>query len=165
MRSTIKNLTGIAQIEGQWLRRRHFNAEVLAHVAERIRKSETKHTGELVLAVEAVMPSHEHDSHQRALEVYGRLRVWDTPLNSGVLLYIALDQRRIEIVADRAISATAEQWRGVCTRLQQAFAAKEYIEGLLQAVDDIEAILSIHAPLADDTDQVMNHLPDEPVLL
>ena len=101
MQSTIKKVTGLAQIEGQWLRRRHFNAEVMAHVAERIRRSEEGHSGELVLAIEAVMPSHESDSYQRALEVYGRLRVWDTPLNSGVLLYLALDQRRIEIIADR----------------------------------------------------------------
>lgn len=167
MRSTIKNLTGLAQIEGQWLRRRHFSAEVLSHVAERIRNSEMGHTGELVLAVEAIMPSHEHDSHQRALEVYGRLRVWDTPLNSGVLLYLALDQRRIEIVADRAISATTEQWQTVCTSLQQAFARKEYVEGLLSAVDDIEKILAVHAPIDThlNAESHHNHLPNTPVLL
>lgn len=165
MQSTIKKVTGLAQIEGQWLRRRHFNAEVMAHVAERIRRSEEGHSGELVLAIEAVMPSHESDSYQRALEVYGRLRVWDTPLNSGVLLYLALDQRRIEIIADRGITASSEQWHTVCTTLQQAFVRKEYVEGLLQAVENIEGILTMHAPFSKEGQSDTNHLPNEPVLI
>ncbi|MCQ9618035.1 TPM domain-containing protein [Paenalcaligenes niemegkensis] len=166
MQSTFRNVTGLAQMQGQWLRRRHFNAEVLAHVAERIRTSEVGHTGELVLAIEAIMPSHESDSHQRALEVYGRLRVWDTPQNSGVLLYLALDQRRIEIVADRAITATPEQWSRVCVTLQQAFVRKEYVEGLMAAVDDIEVILKAHAPASEEgAASDVDYLPNEPVFL
>ena len=165
MQSKIKTITGIAQVEGQWLRRRHFNAEVLAHVAERIRTSEAGHSGELVLAIEAVMPAHESDSSQRALEVFGRLRVWDTPLKSGVLLYLALDQRRIEIIADRGISAEAEQWRKVCSRLQEAFVRKAYVEGLLAAVDDIEHILKHHAPFAENEHVDTNYLPNEPILM
>ncbi|EKU29455.1 hypothetical protein C660_14559 [Alcaligenes sp. HPC1271] len=98
-----KELSGWASVQGQWLRRRHFNAEMLGHLAEQIRKGEENHSGELVVAIEAVLPAHEADSAQRALEVFGRLRVWDTPLNSGVLLYLALGQRRIHIIADRGI--------------------------------------------------------------
>lgn len=162
MNNTIKRMTGIAALEGQWLRRRHFDQEVLTHVAERIKQSETKHTGELVLAVEGVMPSHETNPHLRALEVYGRLRVWDTPLNSGVLLYLALDQRAIEIIADRGITATQPQWQQVCARLQARFAQAEYIDGLLAAVDEIEAILKEHAPVGDNE---ANVLPNNPVVL
>lgn len=164
MARLLKNMMGVAQVQGHWLRHKHFSAQVLEQVAQRIHDSEQGHSGELVLAVEAVMPSHEPDSYLRALEVFGRLRVWDTPLNSGVLLYLALDQRYIEIVADRGISASAEQWREVCTKLQQAFGRKAYVEGLLQAVENIEAILrSTAPPLAESTEP--NYLPDTPVLL
>ncbi|HJH23945.1 MAG TPA: TPM domain-containing protein [Paenalcaligenes hominis] len=162
MKTTFKKITGYSALEGQWLRRRHFDEEVLAHVAERIKNSEASHTGELILAIEAVMPSHEPDAHLRALEVYGRLRVWDTPLNSGVLLYIALDQRAIEIIADRGISASNAAWHQVCSALERRFAQGDYIEGLLAAVDEIELILKTHAPLGD-TDQ--NVLPNEPVIM
>ena len=162
MKHTIKTITGIAALEGQWLRRRHFDEEVLAHVAERIKQSESSHTGELVLAIEATMPSHEKDPHLRALEVYGRLRVWDTPLNSGVLLYLALDKKAIEIIADRGIQVPQAQWQQVCARLEARLAKADYIEGLLSAVDDIELILKAHAPQGETEADV---LPNDPVLL
>lgn len=162
MKQTLKTVTGWAALEGQWLRRRHFDAEVLAHLAERIRQSESSHTGELVFAIEGAMPAHEKNPHLRALEVYGRLRVWDTPLNSGVLLYLALDHRAIEIIADRGISASAAQWQQVCDALRTRLAQGDYIEGMLAAVDQIEALLHAHAPQGDSQ---LNALPNEPVLL
>lgn len=162
MKTTFKKITGYSTLEGQWLRRRHFDEEVLAHVAERIKNSEANHTGELVLAIEAVMPNHEPDTYLRALEVYGRLRVWDTPLNSGVLLYIALDQRAIEIIADRGISAANSAWQQVCDALERRFAQGDYLEGLLAAVDEIELILKMHAPTGDT---IQNVLPNEPVMM
>lgn len=162
MKNTIKQMTGISAIEGRWLRSRHFDAEVLAHVAERIKKGESLHTGELVVAVEAIMPGHERNSQARALEVYGRLKVWDTPLNSGVLLYLALDKRAIEIIADRGIDATDAQWQGVCARLKSRLAKAEYIDGVMDAVDEIQAILKAHAPKGDKD---ANVLPNAPVIL
>lgn len=162
MKTTFKKIIGYAALEGHWLRRRHFDDEVLAHVTERIKHSESRHTGELVLAIESVMPAHEQDPAVRALEVYGRLRIWDTPLNSGVLLYIALDQRAIEIIADRGITAENAQWEQVCARLQQYFSQGDYIDGLFAAVDEIEQILLEHAPVGDTN---ANILPNEPVII
>ena len=163
MQNKIKQLTGIAALQGQWLRRKHFDEAVLAQVAERIRQGETAHSGELVVAVEAMMPSHEKDAHLRALEVYGRLRVWDTPLNSGVLLYLSLDKRAIEIIADRGITASPEQWQQVCTDLQARLAKGEYVSGLMAAVETLQALLKTHAP--HSTDLQTNALPDMPVIL
>ena len=162
IKTTMKKVTGWTAIEGHLLRRRYFDQEVLAHVAERIKQGELGHTGELVLAVEAVMPRHESEPRCRALEVYGRLRVWDTPLNSGVLLYLALDKQAIEIIADRGITATNEQWQAVCEQLQHRFAQADYIDALMDSIDAIQVILKEHAP-AGDTE--VNVLPDEPVVL
>lgn len=162
MKSKFKQLTGVAAIEGHLLRRRYFDEEVLAHVAERIKQNETMHTGELVVAVEAVMPNHESSPYLRALEVYGRLRVWDTPLNSGVLLYLALDQQAIEIIADRGLSVSDSQWQQICTDLQTRFAQADYIDALMDTVDGIQALLKVHAPVGDNE---ANVLPNEPVVL
>lgn len=164
----LKEMTGWASLEGQWLRRRHFNSEVLAAIAERIRQSERDHEGELVVAIEAVSPVHERDSRMRALEVFGRLGVWDTPGNTGILLYLALDRHRIEIIADRGIAAEAHEWEAVCTRLQARLAEKAYAEGILAAIDDIEAIMrrccGSSASFGEDPEGD-DGLSNEPVLL
>ncbi len=160
-----KEFTGWAGLEGQWLRRKHFSRETLARIAERIRQSEQDHTGELVVAVEAVTPAHVSNSEQRALEVFGRLRVWDTPLNSGVLLYLALDRHHIQIVADRGIAAPDDLWAQVCERLQASLRENQYAAGILAAVDDIEAILKSRSPALPSGASHVNDLPDELVLL
>lgn len=163
----LKEMTGWAGLEGQWLRRRHFTPEVLAAIAERIRECERDHRGELVVAVEAASPVHERDSHMRALEVFGRLRVWDTPENSGVLLYLALDRHRIEIIADRGIAAGNHEWEKVCAGLQARLSEKAYAEGILAAIDDIEAIMRRYCPAMPDSDDgaADGGLANEPVLL
>ncbi|SHH70765.1 TPM domain-containing protein [Pollutimonas bauzanensis] len=160
-----KELTGWASLEGQWLRRRHFTPEVLAHIADRIKKSELDHTGELMVAIEAVSPSHERNSRYRALEVFGRLRVWDTPLNTGVLLYLALDRHRIEIIADRAVAAPDELWAQVCGQLQARLQQHDYAAGILAAIDGIEAILRTRCPPLPPGQAHTNDLADEPVFL
>lgn len=160
-----KQAIGWASLEAQWLRRRHFTPELLAHIAERIRRSEVGHAGELMVAIEAVSPGHEPDSRQRALEVFGRLRVWDTPLNSGVLLYLALDKHHIHIIADRGIAAPDDLWAGVCDHLQRRLHAKDYAGGLLAAVDEIETVLRTRAPVLEAGAVDLNDLPDEPVFL
>jgi len=161
----IKEMTGWASLEGQWLRRRHFTPEVLARIAERIRECERDHRGELVVAIEAVSPVHERDSHMRALEVFGRLGVWDTPENTGMLLYLALDRHRIEIIADRGIAAGNHEWEAVCARLQARLAEKAYAEGILAAIDDIEAIMRRCCPGSPGSDDTEDGLANEPVLL
>lgn len=162
---TWKTLTGWATLEGHLLRRRHFTADVLQRVAERIRDSERGHVGELMVAIEAVSPAHERDSHARALEVFGRLRVWDTPRNSGVLLYLALDRHHIEIIADRGVAAPDADWQAVCGQLQARLRRGDYIEGLLAAVDAIEQVCARHCAPAPPGEAGLNDLPDEPVML
>lgn len=159
-----KQLTGWATIEGQILRRRHFTPAILERIAQRISECERTHSGELMLAIEAVSPSHEPDSHARALEVFGKLRVWDTPQNTGVLLYLALDRHRIELIADRGIAAPDSEWQAVTERLQQNLRQGVYVEGIHAAVDEIEQICERHCPPLGAADNG-NLLPDQPVLL
>ncbi|MCC2596263.1 TPM domain-containing protein [Pusillimonas sp. MFBS29] len=160
-----KRFTGWSSLEGQWLRRKHFTAEVLAQIAERIRLGEQGHTGELMVAIEAVSPEHEPASRMRALEVFGRLRVWDTPRNTGVLLYLALDRHSIEIVADRGIAAGDDLWEQVSDRLQSRLQNSDYAAGVLAAVEDIEKILAGRCPPGAGPGGNPDDLPNEPVLL
>lgn len=160
-----KTLSGFVNLEANWLRRKYFHDAALEQIAAHIRQSETKHTGELMVAIETITPSHEPDSRVRALEVFGRLRTWDTPLNTGVLLYLSLDKGRIEIIADRGIDAPDQAWQDVCVALQKRLAAADYMPGLLHAIDKIESILRQGCPAFADSDQNTNVLPDDPVML
>lgn len=160
-----KTMTGWASLEGKWLRRKHFTQQALDRIAEQIRLAETDHTGELVLVIEAVSPKHEVNSHLRALEVFGRMRVWDTPGRTGLLLYLALDKHRIEIIADRGIVVDAKAWDGVCRQLQARLRGGDFVPGVLEGISEIENILRAHCPGIETGRMDENDLPDAPVLI
>lgn len=118
-----------------------------------------------MVAVEAVSPSHEPSSQLRALEVFGRLRVWDTPRNTGVLLYLALDRHAIELIADRGVAAPEPVWEAVCSQLQVRFQHGDYAAGVLAAVDAIESALALYCEPLREGEANADDLPNEPVLL
>jgi uncharacterized membrane protein len=92
------------------------------------------------------------------------LNVWDTAHNSGVLIYVQLVDRRIEIVADRGISAKVDQseWDAICRRMEDAFRAGRFEGGAVTAIAEITTLLARHFPALD---QNPNELPDGPVVL
>lgn len=138
----------------------------------RIASSEGRHGGEVRLCVEASLPwselrrigrqaSVEEVVRQRAWSQFGRLGVWDTERNTGVLVYVLLAEHAIEIVADRGLRAiTPEQWQRVADELAQAFRGRQGGPGLLRALDRVEALL-VAAGVAVDA---VNELPDAPHL-
>jgi uncharacterized membrane protein len=100
----------------------------------------------------------------RAEDVFSQLHVWDTEYNSGVLIYVQLVDRRIEIVADRGIAAKVEQaeWNTICRAMEQAFKEGRFAEGALQAIERITALLARHFPPRGKNP---NELPDKPAVL
>ena len=158
----LKHLAGLASLEGRRLRRKHFSQAALDELAASIAQGEQDHAGELMLAIEAVAPSGEPDTHLRALEVFGRLRVWDTPLNTGVLLYLALDRHHIELIADRGVGVPDTEWEAICVRLRGELAQGRYLEGVRAAIEAIEQACRQYCPPASAAG---NQLPDRPVLL
>jgi uncharacterized membrane protein len=97
--------------------------------------------------------------------VFAHLHVWDTEHNSGVLIYVLLAERAIEIVADRGIAARVPQgeWQAVCDRMRDLFASGEYERGGVEGGKAVSAILAQHFPT--DGKVKANELPDRPVLL
>ena len=100
---------------------------------------------------------------RRAEALFSELRVWDTEHNSGVLIYVQLVDRRIEIVADRGIAAKVEQaeWQAVCRRMEELFKQQQYLNGALEAIERITKILARHFP---PRGRNPNELPDKPVV-
>ncbi|MCH4271647.1 TPM domain-containing protein [Kerstersia gyiorum] len=154
---------GWSNLHGRWLRSRHFPPAVLKQLEQRISESETRHAGELVLAVEQALPDSQPDSLARALEVFGRLRVWDTPQRTGVLLYLCLGDHSIELVADRGVNVAKEDWAMLCASLQAYLARGEFAAGLEMAIAGIETRLEYCCPISDREDS--EGLSNAPVVL
>lgn len=147
--------------------RRALGSDALDLVEERVAASEHTHTGELRVCVEAGLPLsylwRGASARERAIAMFGKLRVWDTGHNNGVLIYLLLAERRIEIVADRGITQRVPEgtWQDISDVMGAAFKVGNYTRGLLAAVDRVDALLAQHFP-ADSSRVNPNELPDRP---
>ncbi|MEO6280169.1 TPM domain-containing protein [Roseateles sp.] len=146
---------------------RAFPPSALNAIEKAIKSSETTHAGEIRFVVEGAldgMPLFKGQSpKERAIELFAQLRVWDTQHNNGLLIYLLLADRAVEIVADRGIHAKvgADEWRKVCHQMEAAFKTSNYEVGVLSGVQAVTQHLVRHFP-ADDRG---NELPDKPVVL
>jgi uncharacterized membrane protein len=151
-----------------WAALRRFPAPVLKSIESAIGRSEAKHAGQLRFVVEGALHPGElwrgQSPRGRAVELFSQLRVWDTEHNSGVLIYVQLIDRTIEIVADRGINAKVDQasWDGICRRVEGAFRQGRFEQGALSAIDEVTALLAGNFPAVGSTP---NELPDKPVVL
>ncbi len=151
-----------------WVARRHFTPAVLARIEALVARSEAAHRGEIRFALEGaleLMPLMRGlTPRARAIEVFSNLRVWDTEENTGVLVYLQLLDRDLEIVADRGISARVpqQQWEAICQRMETAFRERRFEEGVVAGLQEITALLSQHFPARDGN---VNELPNRPVVL
>ncbi len=133
---------------------------VPADLAERLRRrvaaSEQRHTGEVRICVEASLPMsylwRHASARQRAVTLFGKLRVWDTEHNNGVLIYLLLADRAIEIVADRGLNAVVSpaQWQEMIANLSRALRESRYEDGLTQALEEVSAVLVQHFAMPAD---------------
>lgn len=148
---------------------RLVSPEALARLEQRVAESERRHGGEIRVCVEAGLPLsylwRGATPRGRAITMFGKLRVWDTEQNNGVLIYLLLAEHAIEIVADRGLDrhVDAARWQEILATMRDAFRAGRFEEGLNQAVDAVDAVLARHFPLAEG-EHNPNELPDRPVM-
>lgn len=151
-----------------WVLRLRYPAPLLAKIMERIAHVEMHHPGELRFVAEHALDLGDLiagvSARERALEVFARLRVWDTERNNGVLIYVLHAEHAMEIVADRALARVVPQseWDGLCRQAEVHFRAGRHAEGVLVAVDGCARLLEKHFPGAPGDG---NELPDQPLLL
>jgi uncharacterized membrane protein len=151
--------------------RRAVPPALLERLRRRVDASEQRHTGEVRICVEAGLPLsylwRHASARERALALFGKLRVWDTEHNNGVLIYLLLAEHAIEIVADRALAqrVSPDQWQAVVNRLSKALATQQVEKGLTQALEETSALLAQHFGMAAHPGAPRsNELPDAPHL-
>jgi len=151
-----------------WWVIRAFDRATLTAIATAVADSERRHRGELRFVVEGLLPVGDLlrgiTARQRASDLFAQLRVWDTEENSGILIYVQLADRRVEILADRGIAARVAQsdWDAICRAMERAFKAGDYRGGALEAMRQAGEILARHFPAGERNP---NELPDMPVVL
>ncbi len=147
---------------------RAFTRGILGKIEAAIKASETDHVGEIRFAVEAALDGAPlfkgQSARNRAIDLFSQLRVWDTQHNTGVLIYLLLADRAVEIVADRGIHAKVDtqEWSKVCRQMETAFRQSNYEAGVVTGVQAVTQHLVKHFP-ADGHNA--NELPDKPVVL
>lgn len=152
----------------RWQVARAFPPRTLAAIEQAIQASEGAHVGEIRFAVEGALDGAPlfdgQTARDRAIDVFSQLRIWDTEYNNGLLIYVLLADRAVEIVADRGIHAKvgADDWQRVCRAMEQAFADADYEGGVVAGVHAVTRHLAAHFP-ATGADR--NELPDAPVVL
>jgi uncharacterized membrane protein len=159
--------------------RRAISTDLVERLRQRVAASETRHSGQIRICVEAGLPFSYLWRHvrqgvplrqvvrERAVMLFGKLRVWDTERNNGVLIYLLLADRAIELVADRGLNqfVSPADWQTMVHRMGQAFREGRFEDGLTQALEEVSAVLVARFP-QDIQDSVRaNELPDAPVLV
>jgi uncharacterized membrane protein len=152
----------------QWMVKRAFPRDTLMAIDKAIKGSEITHRGEIRFAVEGALHIEPllrgQTARERAIDVFSQLRIWDTERNNGVLIYLLLADRDVEIVADRGIDAKVgpEEWERICRKMEAAFRQADFEGGVVGGIQEVTRHLAEHfPPIGGDR----NELPDKPVVL
>ena len=149
--------------------RRALPKEALARIEAQVVASEARHSGEIRICIEAGLPLEAPrrgaSPRDRAVALFGELGVAATEAKNGVLIYLLLAERAIEIVADRGLSrqVDAGEWQRIMATMQGAFASGQFEAGLTQAIAAVDALLVRHFATLPGSRNA-NELPDAPVV-
>lgn len=151
-----------------WRVRRAFPQAALERIERAIAASEATHRGQLCVAIEGALSGLEviagQSARGRAVHAFSHLRVWDTEHNNGVLIYLLLADRDVEILADRGIDSRVEaaEWARICRRMEQHFSGGAFEEGVLAGIEAVTQHLKRHFPAAGPR---ADEVPNRPVIL
>jgi uncharacterized membrane protein len=152
-------------VTDHWTVRAAFPPRTMQAIESAIGEQERRHDGELRFAVEAALPLIDLlrgiSARERAIELFGRLRMWDTEQNCGVLIYLLLADKRVEIVADRGIhrQVGTAAWEAICGEMQRKFAEGRFEQGVIIGIEAISDLLATHFPPRDENPDELSNQP------
>lgn len=144
-----------------------FPQSSLDAVSRCIEECETQTSAEFRLIIERSIPSKDLRGNitdaDRAKELFGQYGVWDTEENNGVLIYLNLSDRAIEIYLDRAAARVIKQSEldGIVKRIEESFSMGLFERGVCDAFKELTKLLAPAFP----NKPVENPVPNEPVIL
>jgi uncharacterized membrane protein len=139
-------------LEHRWRAGRIFTPKVLAAIEQAIKAGEATHSGQIRFVVEGALDGaalfRDQPARERALDVFSQLRIWDTAHNNGVLIYLLLADRKVEIVADRGIDAKvgAAGWAKICADMQADFKSGRFESGVIKGIAEVSQQMAKYFP-------------------
>jgi uncharacterized membrane protein len=155
-------------VQHHWWAKQVFPPAVLDRIEQAIKQGETTHSGQVRFVVEGALDGRplfrNQPARERALDVYSHLRIWDTAHNNGVLIYLLLADRDVEIVADRGIDVRVGTagWETICREMEVDFRAGRFEHGVIKGIAAVSRELAKHFPPRGPH---RNELPDKPVVM
>jgi uncharacterized membrane protein len=155
-------------LQHHWRAKQVFPKGVLDRIEQAIKRGEASHSGQLRFVVEGALDGgplfRNQPARERALDVFSQLRIWDTAHNNGVLIYLLLADRDVEIIADRGIDTKvgAEGWESICRAMEAEFRSGQFERGVIGGIDAVSRELAKHFPPQGSH---ANELPDAPVVM
>jgi len=136
-----------------WRVKRCFPPDTIEAIELEIKSSEAAHAGEICFVVEGALHGaalyQGQSPRDRAIEVFSKMRLWDTHDRNAVLIYVLLADRAVEIVADRGAHSKvgADEWQDICHAMEEAFRVGRYRRGTVAGIHTIARHLSEHFPV------------------
>jgi uncharacterized membrane protein len=155
-------------LQHRWRERKIFPPKVLAAIEQAIKAGEATHSGQIRFVVEGALDGvplfRDQPARDRALDIFAQLRIWDTAHNNGVLIYLLLADRNVEIIADRGIDAKvgAAGWQKICTDMETDFKAGNFESGVIKGIEAVSRQMAVYFP---PHGAGRNELPDAPVVI
>ncbi len=138
-----------------------FRVEDLDAIARAVRGAESLTTAEIRVHMERAVPAGR-ETIGRAQEVFRRLRMHKTRQRNGVLVYLALEDRKLAIVGDAGIHARVGDayWEGVRDLMVGHLRAAAPREAVVRAVEELGRALAQHFPRGPghDPDELANEV-------
>jgi uncharacterized membrane protein len=155
-------------LQHHWRAKQVFPKDVLDRIEQAIKRGEAMHSGQVRFVIEGALDGgplfRNQPARERALDVFAHLRIWDTTHNNGILIYLLLADRDVEIVADRGIHAKVGEavWKNICAAMETEFKQGRFEAGVVRGIEAVSQQLAKHFPEQRDGP---NELPDAPVVI
>ena len=134
-----------------------LNHEEDQRVVEAIKQAELNTSGEIKVHIENRCKGNVE---QRSLFIFDKLKLNETKLRNGVLIYLAVKDRKFAILGDEGINNVVEDgfWNDVKDLMQGHFKEGRFAEGLEQGIMRCGEKLKTYFPYQSDD---INEIPDE----
>ncbi|MGB5356090.1 MAG: TPM domain-containing protein [Eudoraea sp.] len=135
-----------------------LTAEEEKEIIIAILEAERNTSGEIRVHIE---PSTSLDHFKRAEEVFRLLKMENTRERNGVLIYVAVIDRKFVIIGDKGINRLVPEgfWNTTKEVIQHEFKKGYYKKGIIEGVLRAGIELKTHFPWkADDTNELSNEI-------
>ena len=134
-----------------------FSKEQKKQIVNAIKESEKETSGEIRVHIES---SFKKDTLERTVHLFEKLKMHETQLHNGTLIYLAVKDKKFAIFGDEGINEVVPDnfWQDVRDIMQNEFSAGNFSAGLVQGIDLIGQKLKEYFPYKDDD---INELSDD----